>query len=657
MRQSLQRANIANLQGSARRHRIEPAFALNPAGEGSRSELPQLVPSAGLVALQRLIARHSSRPGAGRVEGEARPAVQQDAGEAVAKALRTPATAGPGASSPIVARAPSTELRKSSPPAKTSPFAGTLFLPGDDHVGHEYTIKGDQIVEKPEKRGDEPKAVATLDAQGNYYLLDAEGAAATAPSGKLADLVGDIHIAGPKPAPTVTKSSGRFSLQTADGTAVALTVNNGAVYTAEEPSRLVGNVTATGEYAVRLGDEVRRGSLEQLQAGKSQFAGTRKVDGQAQPGLSIQSEAISLGVVSLGGVQLRIKDGHLFKDQARVPVGQVVLIRAGAGADQTTKAIPYEYTDADGKVVNGDLLKDAGEQSYYRVGEEYRVRVGAAWVNPGKLTKDKTGKYYGFRRSGGGRLTNKLMELRQSGRLEITDAEITIFQSIATPEADGQVQQINTYDSAVVSFGFKQWTLQEQGELPKIIARAPDAFKRYGIELEGQYTINGNRTSGIKGVSDPEDLRGAFWAERFYQAGLDDDIIIAEVAQAKQDLASLRGTIQRSSFLQSGAGLDLLLELQNNRGAYVKDVVNRTLPATTDQTTEVQFLEIFVNQIVRAYAEDPVTSRNGGRAGGIEKSLRWTGKILNERGHGAVAEKVKAAWTAAAGASTPAAAR
>lgn len=546
--------------------------------------------------------------------------------------------------------------RKPDPQARKAPsFSGTLFLPGDVHVGHLYTIQGDKLVEKPDKAGDPPRVLATLDGQGNYYLADASGAATTAPSGKLTDLVGDVHISGPAPAPTQTKSSGHFSVKGADGKPIALSIRDGGVYTADKQPRLVGSITATGEYAVRLGETVVKGSIEQMPAGEVAYQGARTVEGKAQPGLSIQPEGLTIGSAVLGGTKFRIKSGRLYRDGEKEPAGEISVVRTGSGQEQVTRALPYRYTDDKDKPVTGDLLRDAGEQSYYHVGGQYRVRVGGAWIDPGAL-RNYHG-HVGFDRTGGGKLTDRLKQLRDKKLIASTDAEIAIFQGIATAEAGGHVQQINTYDDAVLSFGFKQWTYQEKSEVPALIAKVPEAFKRYGIELGGEFTIKGKKVPGIKGVSDPEDLRGSYWSARFYEAGLDDEIIAAEVAKAGDDLAGLRSTIRRSSHLEGEAALDLLLELQNNRPAYIASVVGRTLPRIPKESSEDAFLEVFVDEIVRAYAEDPDPKRNGGRDGGIEKSLRWTGKLLRNRGHKSVAERVETKWkTPKAASAAPAAA-
>jgi len=86
---------------------------------------------------------------------------------------------------------------------------------------------------------------------------------------------------------------------------------------------------------------------------------------------------------------------------------------------------------------------------------------------------------YGY---GGGSLEKILLQLRASGKIGITNEQIAILKGVASVETGGQVQSINTWDSAVVSFGFMQWILR-YGEFQKLIEKAPGAFSEYGIEF------------------------------------------------------------------------------------------------------------------------------------------------------------------------------
>lgn len=138
-----------------------------------------------------------------------------------------------------------------------------------------------------------------------------------------------------------------------------------------------------------------------------------------------------------------------------------------------------------------------------------------------------------------GRLDRALDGLRKRGLLDLSDEELDTFQRIANIETRGGIQGINTWDSAVVSIGFMQWTLQH-GKLQTWIAHAPGAFARHGIVLDADrpYQWGKDKQLGIQGVSDKDALRWSGWAERFYQVGLDEEALVAEVALARKFLAS-----------------------------------------------------------------------------------------------------------------------
>lgn len=141
----------------------------------------------------------------------------------------------------------------------------------------------------------------------------------------------------------------------------------------------------------------------------------------------------------------------------------------------------------------------------------------------------------GLARYGNARLDQTLRRLRGSHNLQVSDDEIDLFQRIANVETSGQIQGLNTWDSAVVSIGFMQLTLQH-GKLQEWIQRAPAAFRRYGIELDPgrTYSWRGGQQAAIRGAATKEELRWDGWAQRFYLAGLDPEIIVAEVALARE---------------------------------------------------------------------------------------------------------------------------
>lgn len=528
------------------------------------------------------------------------------------------------------------------PSAAATPFSGSVFLPGAEHLSHVYMIDGDHLVEKPQTKDELPRLVAKIDSVGNYYLIDASGNVAASPSGKLSGLLGQVWQKGSKAAVARTTASGKFALTGSDGKLFELTVQDGGVYYGKQ---LVGQITATGQYKVIVNKQAYEGTLEQLPAGQAQFKATREAGGKEVEGLQIGMDAVPMGTVYLNGIKFRVNKGQLFQDGRTGKVGEISVVRSGTGKNMAIKSILYRYVDDKGKQFAGDLLTGAGEQSVLEVGKKWMVRVGEKWEDPGEL--HKFGSFWGFARYGDQTLSARLEDMRSKKLIDVTDEEIRIFQSVAKIESSSQVQGINTYDNMVVSFGFKQWTMGHN-ELQDLIKRAPEAFKRYGIELGGEYNISGKKVPGIKGVSDKEDLRGAYWSYKFYQAGLDLDIIAAEVAKARQDLKEVIATIRKSPHLGSATGAPLILELANNRPAYVNPVVKRTLEKTSKDAaiTEEAFMEILVNEIVQEYYDYEPKYAKSTAEEGMKKALRWTGEMLKEHGYKALAEKIEKEWKA-----------
>jgi peptidoglycan hydrolase-like protein with peptidoglycan-binding domain len=237
------------------------------------------------------------------------------------------------------------------------------------------------------------------------------------------------------------------------------------------------------------------------------------------------------------------------------------------------------------------------------------------------------GKGRGLARYADFRLDDKLLELRQRSLVQITDAELDIFQRIANVETSGHIQGINTWDSAVVSSGFMQWTLRH-GELQEWIALAPAAYRRYGIELEPsrRYTWGNDRHSAIVGAPTTDELRWNGWAERFYLSGLDDEIIVAEVDLARKFLGRhLRGLSARLKKLEA-SGAFFVFQEHYDRSPYLRGIFQaafNNLPvAAADGTARAvraanregtvstdRFVELYKKGILDAYE----ARKNNGR--------------------------------------------
>jgi hypothetical protein len=112
-------------------------------------------------------------------------------------------------------------------------------------------------------------------------------------------------------------------------------------------------------------------------------------------------------------------------------------------------------------------------------------------------------------------------------------------------------------------------------------------------------------------VARDTDLRGPVWGARFLEAGLDPEIIAAQVEQAKKDdLAKVAPQVGRLP-IQTDRVRRIILELHNNRPAYVKPVVDRTLAKVGDAPTEREFIAALKAVMQDVYAERNTKHANG----------------------------------------------
>lgn len=128
----------------------------------------------------------------------------------------------------------------------------------------------------------------------------------------------------------------------------------------------------------------------------------------------------------------------------------------------------------------------------------------------------------------------------------MTDSALRVMVPVSANE--GALDAINTWDNAHLSFGMYQWTMgtgEAKGELPVLLKKIknldPETFRyyygRYGMEIDeansnevyGRVMLNG---VSVKAVADKEKLRDNRWAFRFWRAGLDPIVKLAQMLHA-----------------------------------------------------------------------------------------------------------------------------
>ncbi len=239
--------------------------------------------------------------------------------------------------------------------------------------------------------------------------------------------------------------------------------------------------------------------------------------------------------------------------------------------------------------------------------EEFGENLEEPEISRPPFRKVRYGPYSGYIRSGGGRVHDVLTSLRRSGRINISDQQLDLLSRISGIETGGNIQAINSYDSAIMSMGLLNWTIRS-GQLQNLIARAPAAFRKYGIELYGKYRFGNAVVPGIKGAGDPQDLRNLTWAQRFYRAGLDPDIITAEVKHALDTFRKSREKMVRAAgeyflpyYRKSPVLRALLHETVNSRPAYAYAALKRAVQRAmkTQSSVSLQTFMSFVRNAIR----------------------------------------------------------
>lgn len=211
------------------------------------------------------------------------------------------------------------------------------------------------------------------------------------------------------------------------------------------------------------------------------------------------------------------------------------------------------------------------------------------------------------------RLDTTLLDLRAAGKLTVTDEQIDLFQRISNVETGGAITALNTWDSAVVSIGFMQWTLH-YGKLQEWIQAAAPAFGRYGIAVDPSATYRFGRHSvpAIQGARTKGELRCSPWAERFWKAGFDPEIIAVEVQLAIQHIARQLATVRawcgkdaHRAFVthyRANAWLRAVFhEGYNNRPVAAKAATCAAL-ARAARGSSNDFFEVFKAEMLRAFA-------------------------------------------------------
>jgi phosphatidylserine/phosphatidylglycerophosphate/cardiolipin synthase-like enzyme len=242
-------------------------------------------------------------------------------------------------------------------------------------------------------------------------------------------------------------------------------------------------------------------------------------------------------------------------------------------------------------------------------------------------------------------IKDRLMELKQNGKLDISLNEIEMLRLISIPESDQRVNSVNSYDSAFMSMGFLQFTIR-YGELQRVIAKAPDAFRKYGIELDstGIYVVENDRSRAIKNAPDIHELRSIDWAVKFYKAGLDDEVVKAQVYEARNIMDTFLKKDDPRHYLDRYREKEprlwaFIFEAHNSRPAPLDDALQKTISKATDMNIDdaLQFEKLLIEELrqsTAAYYGSPKIQykTEEDKVKRIKEELEKVGRIITKIG-------------------------
>ncbi len=326
--------------------------------------------------------------------------------------------------------------------------------------------------------------------------------------------------------------------------------------------------------------------------------------------------------VDLGDTHYSIADGKLHgaddTELGTIAEGDHLASDLGATAP---RALTFTPADGVSAPPAGNLLASAPEGSRLAVGAKVWIKSEGEWGQlTGKQSKGK-GEFGGFVKYGGGSVRDRLTEMAAAGQLSLSGDQIAVLAAVANVETGGQIGCVQTYDDQVMSVGFKQVVLGH-GSLEKMMHEAPAGFAKHGLTLDASQTYP--KQSGwskaphqIVGCDDVQELRQPAWAMKFYQASMEPDVVAALCRLLLVEQGKVNAAIDATAGANGDRFDDLtaqawLLELYNNRPAYMAKAVQRAAGATGDRDA---FLDALAAAIIETYVvEEPLLFYNRAKA-------------------------------------------
>lgn len=239
-------------------------------------------------------------------------------------------------------------------------------------------------------------------------------------------------------------------------------------------------------------------------------------------------------------------------------------------------------------------------------------------------------------------------------RDEITEArpeEIAVMEAVSPNE--GKFEAINTWDNSFLSFGIYQWTLgaaNSAGELPALLARLKEVSaetyqKHFGDHgLEFHLSASGERTIGrgflvyegktVNTALEKERFRTLQWAHRFYEAGKDPKVQLAQFYHGLERIGTfyhegnkLKGELGLTDYFTSQYAVGLLLDQHINRPGHLLKTTKTAIeavageldvanPSAWGDAEEMRLIEVYLSERAKTSMTD-----SQGRADRVKKAV------------------------------------
>jgi hypothetical protein len=211
----------------------------------------------------------------------------------------------------------------------------------------------------------------------------------------------------------------------------------------------------------------------------------------------------------------------------------------------------------------------------------------------------------------------------------ISPSLVRVMQAVSKNE--GNLEAINTWDNAFLTFGVFQWTVgtgSGAGELPAMLDRLkrnrPEKFQelfgQHGLDLKVTTPQPGVTPTGFFSLSNvilnttaaKEKLRTLEWAYRFWISGADDDVRQAQIEHAigridlfYRDARHKIGNRFIADYVTSEFGVALILDQHVNRPGNVPATIAKAVaqqvqllgkdePDTWGDAEEARLLDIYI---------------------------------------------------------------